>query len=298
MATKTQVIKPLERKVVSALDVDASGKRLVVGQNGLSIWSLAPVKKLQEFKNSAGASVLMARWTADGRQVAFTDTELRLRLYDVEQQEALPVKLTDKKVEWVDCARKAPRLLAAGSRTQVWDVEAGEVVWALPGDGKRRKHPAIGCLSPDGKTAAVVGAVPERVVLYDVDSGRELQQFEGAPASGRWLQFDPKMRYLACTEVHSNGTFIWNVKTGKRQLASLFDQEAEGYWCFRFDPQGTRLALGMLLGRLYVHDLKSGDTQFKAHEHKGRIWDVAFTPDGKSLISGGDDYTARIWKLP
>ena len=49
---------------------------------------------------------------------------------------------------------------------------------------------------------------------------------------------------------------------------------------------------------IYVHDLATGDATFSANEHRGRVWDLAFTPDGRRLITGGDDYTARIWKLP
>ncbi|MGF7237113.1 MAG: WD40 repeat domain-containing protein, partial [Frankia sp.] len=42
----------------------------------------------------------------------------------------------------------------------------------------------------------------------------------------------------------------------------------------------------------------SPDEPFAGHpgpSHTGRVWAVAVTPDGRQIITGGDDGTARVW---
>jgi WD40 repeat protein len=33
-------------------------------------------------------------------------------------------------------------------------------------------------------------------------------------------------------------------------------------------------------------------------QHEDKVWKVAFSPDGKSLLTGSGDHTARLWQVP
>lgn len=298
MAIRSKVLQPPTKKVVQSLDIDAGGQHLVAGQNHLTVWNLKTRKLVHEFKVGSGDNVLWARWSPDGSKVAFVDTGNRFRFFELETGDARAVELEDADAGWIDYARDRDRVLVAGRRVQVWDEEKQKVVWVAPGKESKREDPPIGCLSPDGGTAAIVGAEPGKVLLYKVGGKRVQKQLDDGPKSARWIGFDPKMRYVACLEYHAHGFFVWDLKTGKRHLPETFNDEVTVFWSARFDPSGKRLALGTLGGAVWVQKLKDGELVYDEKEHKRRVWDVAFTPDGTQVFSGGDDYTLRFRKLP
>jgi WD40 repeat protein/predicted Ser/Thr protein kinase len=64
------------------------------------------------------------------------------------------------------------------------------------------------------------------------------------------------------------------------------------------DPAGTRLALGWgWEGKppIGLYDTSSGKELARCAGHKDRVISLAFSPDGKQLVSTSDDYTARLY---
>jgi WD40 repeat protein len=61
-------------------------------------------------------------------------------------------------------------------------------------------------------------------------------------------------------------------------------------------PDG-RLIAAKLTGRIELFDVASGQSRHR-YDVQDSAWTLAFTPDGKNLLSGHTDKTVRVWVVP
>lgn len=118
--------------------------------------------------------------------------------------------------------------------------------------------------SATGKYAAS-GADDKTVRLWEVATGRELRQFIGHEMDVKAVAFSPDEKYLASAS--DDGTLrLWDMTTG-RQARLFATRETEN---------------------------KSGLISPDGKEAPSGIKSVAFSADGKHILSGGK--TAQLWE--
>src|SRR5262249_45244961 len=72
----------------------------------------------------------------------------------------------------------------------------------------------------------------------------------------------------------------------------------DGAACLAFSPDGKSLAWGGWRdGTVYLGEIATGRERQHFAGHTGRIGSLAFSADGKMLISGSEDTTALVWDL-
>ncbi|EER43219.1 WD40 repeat-containing protein [Histoplasma capsulatum var. duboisii H88] len=92
----------------------------------------------------------------------------------------------------------------------------------------------------------------------------------------------------------SNGTLkIWNVRT----QTCLRTLECGYSLCSAFLPGDKIVVLGNKNGELEVFDIASATLLDTIQAHEGPVWALHVHPDGKSMVTGSADKTAKFWEF-
>jgi len=153
--------------------------------------------------------------------------------------------------------------------------------------------------SPDGKVLATSGNIGT-VILWDVESGRELRTFVGHAGTVESVSFSPDGKTLA-TGSDDNTIRLWDVESGQ-ELRTL-QERTDVVKSVSFSPDGKTLATGSGNNTIRVWDVESGQelrTLSGGHVNPETILSVnsvSFSPDGKTLATSSDDRMVKLWNV-
>lgn len=126
----------------------------------------------------------------------------------------------------------------------------------------------------------------------DSDYSRNLAvDIPGHRADIRSIALSSDDRMLASA---SNGSLkIWNVRT----RSCLRTLECGYSLCSAFLPGDKIVVVGNKNGELEVFDIASSTLMDTIKAHDGPIWSLHVHPDGKSMVSGSADKSAKFWNF-
>ncbi len=135
--------------------------------------------------------------------------------------------------------------------------------------------------SPDGSVVAS-GGESEAIRIWDRYSGDLVRTLPGHAERVVGLAFSPNGKWLASCS--TDGTVkLWDYREGR--LVHLLTNHV-GNWVRRvaFSPDSQRLAPAAYNGKVSVWDVASGQV-LQSIQPEGRVVDIKFTPDGRSLVT-------------
>lgn len=306
MISNNHFINTKNNGVIETLDISHDGKLIFVGQQGdsygnmsLSVWSMDDFELKLIIENDIDIEINIIRILSDNNTIAYIKDYREICFYNLELSKRLDFRISDENTLWLSASKESQRMVVSGTTLDVWDVQKMEKVWTHPDytvSNEYSNKPIVAGLSPDGNTVITVGHNSKHANIYDIAKRMFIKNLDNGPMQARWAKFSNKLDYFAAMEYFSKGIYIWNLESGESLFPDIFNQE-EGCWAAAFHPNGEYIAVGYLVGIFAIFSLKDGEIAFWQDAHEGRIWELAFTPDGKRLISGGEDGVVRIWDM-
>jgi hypothetical protein len=150
--------------------------------------------------------------------------------------------------------------------------------------------------SPDGKKA-LSGSVDGRAVLWETATGRQLHQLQGHGGMIWGVAYDPRGKHLF-TSSWDGTVKMWDAARGlevRRFPAQGRIADINGV---AVSPNGKQMLTGSDDGTVRLWDVETGHELRQFTGHRGFVYGVAFSPDGKRALSGGSaDNQMILWDL-
>ncbi|MEX2187643.1 MAG: hypothetical protein WD875_12645, partial [Pirellulales bacterium] len=196
---------------------------------------------------------------------------------------------------------------------RLWNAQSGEVKVL---DGHRAAVVSV-VFSRDGQRL-LTGSFDNMAMLWDVDSGKVLQTFRGHDWYVQHAAFSPDEQTVV-TAGRDGTVRLWNVASGEQWTNTAgeklaFTGHRGAVYDAVFSPDGRRVASCGYDKRILLWNplemiafdyqkLLAGEEpptqKFVALDgHAAAVRTVAFSPDGRRLLSASHDNTIKIWRLP
>lgn len=192
-------------------------------------------------------------------------------------------------------ARGARAVLRGEKSLDILSLAEGKVERSLPVE--RYFPPAA--FSLDGEVLAYCPD-EEKVRIVEAGTGKErltISTKHGRCNDVNGLMFsrDGGRLYLHSSRYQVQ---VWEL-TSPPKLQATFSESGRPIYTWVISPDGNRLALG-IDNSLHLCDARSGQRLWVALAQEGPVTSVAFSPDGKQLLTAssyGYDRSARLWSV-
>jgi WD40 repeat protein/serine/threonine protein kinase len=280
---------------ITALAFTPDGSVLVTASEDSTIRSWA-VNTAQCTHTAAGhdGAVLALAFHPTLPRLASAGRDKTIRLWDTQNRQ--PLGLLTGHFWDVTALAFSPdgKLLASGSgdsTIRLWDWAARREVLVPPG---HRAQVLCAVLTPDARRV-ISGSSDRTVRIWDTLTGQEQQVLTAhtQPVTTAAVRFDGT---VFVTGGDDQAIFLWATSDGK--LLKKWQLASGRITTLLFKDASNQFLAGTYDGKIRSFDSLTRQEGHEWPAHSKFIRSLAVTPDGRRVLSAGDDGTVKLWTLP
>ncbi len=261
----------------------------------------------KETLDAHGEDVISMDLSSDGRYLVTSGMDKKVMVWDTRTKELAGTAPPHPDV--VDTVAFGPEteILVTGCRdgyVRIYELPSGELRQAMLGHPEQVYSVAV---SPDG-TKVLSGGKDDTVRLWSTETGELLHVFQGHSGNISTVAFGPKGErgYSAALD----GTLrAW--KTDENYVPAMIEKISRlGLLGLSVSNDGKRVAVSGIDSvrdeaeqvwnkeyLVYIADLEDTKIANKSMRpnHRQYVWALAWSPDGETLVSGGNDRQLYFW---
>lgn len=234
-------------------------------------------------------TVCSVAFNFDGSVIASISKDEDIKIWDIHTGRLL------KTIEHVGCVKSISFnsdgcivATASEERIELWDIETGLLIKTLYGHKSR-----VSSVLFDYNNNSIVSASDDRTIrIWREKTNALLGCIRKRKEKIVSAEFSSDGNMIISS---SNTIDIWDTKN--LRLLKSFERHIEHYGFATFSPDGKMIAMGGLDNTIRLYDAKSGNLLRILKGHKWLPRSVAFSSDGRLLISGSSiDQKILVWE--
>ena len=254
---------------------------------------------------------LSLAWSPDGTRIAAAGAgrDRTIRIWTASDGRPLSIYRGHPLASNIAWSPDSTRLASVGldQAVQVWNAGNGKLIWTYRDPTEHDLAFRAVAWSPDGTRIATIG-VGQDIQIWNAADGRLISTYRGLPFACS-LAWSPDGTRIA-SGGWNRSVQVWRVEEGKPiwtyQITNADNYDINTVNAIAWSPDGTRIASGgsrplILFASnkgVQVWDASTGKRllTYWGHPESSDIEAVAWSPNGKSIASGGTDNAVQVWE--